>query len=208
MYTHNQKTRSNMHACPQTVAWHSDCGWRRSWCWGLRSIPWCLANSSLEPLYLRHFGLQLQMWYFYKCFTFMHELDIFKGPESDHPTSWWNPWSSSAEDQAQFLTCLATYPVQESLKSLWTNVLSSCTQTSYTWCTSGQQIEQKKKLRPFADFCARFADFLRSKHAWMMWNSFTAMHAAKVYAWHAWQISIFINYAWQISIFINYAWQI
>ena len=52
------------------------------------------------------------------CFTFMHELDIFKGPESDHPTSLWNPWSSSAEDQAQFLTCLATYPVQESLKSL------------------------------------------------------------------------------------------
>ena len=27
---------------------------------------------------------------------------------------------------------------------------------------SGHQIEQKKKLRPFADFCARFADFLRS----------------------------------------------
>ena len=32
----------------------------------------------------------------------------------------------------------------------------------HTWCTSWQKIEQKKKLRPFADFCARFADFLRS----------------------------------------------
>ena len=94
--------------------------------------------------------------------------------------------------------CLFRHPIfldhlEPVISNLW-----HVAPNDHAWHTSGHQIEQKKKLRPFADFCARFADFLRPVcglgfdvfSRFSSWRHecciFLYPDASWCHAWHAW----------------------
>ena len=121
----------------------------------------------------------------------------------DHVHAWMiRAWIWSSNVLVESVVCIRRRPSPvsnvvlrhipcTSLKAPWTSILSSCTQTS--WMVHIRTTNRaEKKIAPVCGFlrpvCGFFAlglrvGFLQSSpmHASMMWNSFTAMHAAIFY---------------------------